>query len=190
MNILELRKAMRACAQTPTQNVLEHGMSVAHYFNDLRHHVLNNTPLKYEWRMPEWASDPLLWNNILDLKTIATYQIYHDCGKPFCRVEDEKGHHFPNHAQVSADTWMEITGNEQQSKLMLMDMDLHIMKSGEQKEFATRKEAATLLLTSLCEIHSNAAMFGGIESTSFKIKWKKLNRFGKQILNHMKENTL
>jgi hypothetical protein len=40
----------------------------------------------------------------------------------------------------------------------------------------------TLLVTSLCELHSNASMFGGIESTSFKIKYKQLDKRGNQVL--------
>lgn len=45
-----------------------------------------------------------------------------------------------------------------------------------------------LLITGLCEIHSNAVMFGGIDSQSFKIKHKKLNRLGKNIVKKIKEN--
>ena len=63
-----------------------------------------------------------------------------------------------------------------------MDMDIHLLKADGIEEFASRPEAATLLLTSLAEIHSNAAMFGGIDSTSFKIKWKHINKRGKKII--------
>ena len=45
----------------------------------------------------------------------------------------------------------------------------------------TEQDACTLLLAALAEIHSNAKMFGGIDSTSFKMKWKQLDRRGKQI---------
>ena len=51
---------------------------------------------------------------------------------------------------------------------MAMDMDVHTLKSEGIEEFAQRPEAASLLLTGLCEIHSNAQMFGGMESTGFK----------------------
>jgi hypothetical protein len=44
----------------------------------------------------------------------------------------------------------------------------------------------TLLVTSLCELHSNASMFGGIESTSFKIKYKQLDKRGNQVLKLLK----
>jgi len=187
MCLRELRQLMRSCPQTKTQNVLEHGFSVARYFRDLQNHIQNGTELKYQWRLPEWIHDELLWSNLFDLKIILRYQIYHDCGKPVCRVADEQGHHFPNHAEVSSELWLEYAPQyEQEARLMAMDMDLHLMKPGQEKEFAQRKEAATLLITSLCELHSNASMFGGIQSTSFKIKWKKLNKFGKRILNEMR----
>jgi len=68
-----------------------------------------------------------------------------------------------------------------------MDMDVHLLKDAGVDGFSSRPEAATLLLTALAEIHSNAEMFGGIESTSFKIKWKQLNRRGKKILIKLKE---
>lgn len=47
------------------------------------------------------------------------------------------------------------------------------------KNVWSKKDAYTLLLVSLCEIHSNASMFGGIESVSFKSKWKKIDQRGK-----------
>jgi hypothetical protein len=49
------------------------------------------------------------------------------------------------------------------------------------------KSIITLLIASLAEIHSNAEMFGGIESTSFKIKWKNIDRRGKQVFKYLKE---
>lgn len=64
-----------------------------------------------------------------------------------------------------------------------MDMDIHVLKSDGVEEFASRPEAISLLLTGLAEIHANAEMFGGIESTSFKIKFKQINKRGKQIIN-------
>jgi hypothetical protein len=62
-----------------------------------------------------------------------------------------------------------------------MDMDVHLMKAADITEFIKRPEAITLLITALCEIHSNCAMFGGIESTSFKIKWKHIDKRGRAI---------
>ncbi len=49
------------------------------------------------------------------------------------------------------------------------------------------KDAFTLLLAALAEIHSNSRMFGGENSDSFKIKFKKLEQRGKQICKYYKE---
>lgn len=49
----------------------------------------------------------------------------------------------------------------------------------------SRKDVCTLMLTALAELHSNANMFGGIESTSFIIKWKKLQKLGNIICNKL-----
>lgn len=64
-----------------------------------------------------------------------------------------------------------------------MDMDIHLLKADGVPEFTARPQAAALLLTGLAEVHANAAMFGGIESTSFKIKWKQIDKRGRQIIN-------
>ena len=64
-----------------------------------------------------------------------------------------------------------------------MDMDIHTLKSKNIQEFTGRSEAVPLLITGLCEVHANASMFGGIESTLFKIKWKQISRRGKKILS-------
>jgi hypothetical protein len=65
-------------------------------------------------------------------------------------------------------------------------MDIHLLKADGVEEFSQRKEAISLILTGLAELHSNAAMFGGIESVSFKIKWKNLNKRGRQVLDRIR----
>lgn len=110
--------------------------------------------------------------------------IYHDCGKPFCLQVDEEGkRHFPNHAEISKQTWLSCNGDLPTANLIGMDMELHLMRPGQEEQFSHRPEACTLIIAALCEIHSNAEMFGGIDSTSFKIKWKHLNKFATRILN-------
>lgn len=110
------------------------------------------------------------------------YTVYHDCGKPYCRTVDCNGKvHFPDHAKVSALIWKQHGGSEQQCWLMEHDMDIHQLKAEQIDTFCNCPEAITLLLAGLAEVHSNAQMFGGIESVSFKIKYKQIDKRGKAI---------
>lgn len=178
----DLSCLMMRCPQTKDQNTLQHGYSVHDYFLDLKNHIEEGSDLRFEWKLPDWIYNESLWEKLADYKTIRNYHIYHDCGKPFCRTIDEDGkHHFPDHAMWSYKTWWVLTGNHDEGLLMARDMEIHLMKSGQEQYFAEYDNAATLLITGLCEMHSNASMFGGIDSTSFKIKWKNINRFGKRI---------
>lgn len=173
---------MILCEQMPSMSVLQHGQSVHNYYLDLHQHIHHDTPLKYQWRLPQWIQEQALWEKANSLETISLYHTYHDCGKPRCRMVDQDGRaHFPNHAAVSEAVWREIGGPESVARLIGMDMDAHLLKDEGIAEFAARPEAATLLITALAEIHSNASMFGGVESTSFKMKWKHLDRRGKKI---------
>lgn len=153
------------------------------FFIDLKSHVTKGTALTLPWRLPEWATNPKLWSKLLEDDTVQEYQLFHDCGKPFCRTVDDEGkQHFPNHAATSEKIWREIGGEEQVAKLIGMDMDIHLLKDDGIAEFASRQEAASLLLTGLAEIHSNASMFGGLSSVSFKVKLKQIDRRGKKIV--------
>lgn len=178
---------MMACEQMPGMSVLEHGHSVHRYFMDLMGHVLEGRPLAYEWKLPDWAKEPALWEKTTSLEVMRLYQTYHDCGKPACREIDADGRvHFPNHASVSARMWRSIGGDEAVARLIERDMDIHLLKAEGLQSFLDQPEAPTLLLTGLAEIHSNASMFGGIGSTSFKMKWKQIDRRGKQITAKLK----
>jgi len=177
---------MANCEQTKGMSVLDHGKSVKEYLFDLLDHLRNKTPLKYEWSLPNWVyeySDFLL-KNIVDDKTLSLYTKYHDCGKPFCMEIDENGkRHFPNHAQKSYEIFKQVFKNEVAAELVKHDMDIHLLKADGVEEFCKSPYAITLLLAGLAEIHSNAVMFGGIESTSFKIKLKSITQRGKQIIS-------
>jgi len=189
MKLQSLRAEMEACEQTQGLSVLAHGYSVNAYYHDLRSHVLDGTPLEYDWKLPEWVFDVIIWENQADLETINNYQIYHDCGKPRClEIDDEGRRHFPNHAEVSANTWKELGGTDREVNLMRDDMCIHLLKDAGVSEFAKKEDWATLLITGLCEVHSNASMFGGVDSTSFKIKWKQINKRGKAILKQLEKN--
>ncbi len=187
---------MLTCFQFEDMNVLQHGQSIHEWYCDLYDHLFHGKPLKLQWRLPGWLNDaqPIIKEKLLDFDILKTYQIYHDCGKPLCRTVDENGkQHFPNHAAVSKQWWLECSDGSPEAlaiaELIGMDMDIHLLKSDGLEEFASRKEAISLLLTGLCEIHSNARMFGGIESTGFKIKWKHLDKMGKRIIERMKSDS-
>lgn len=77
---------------------------------------------------------------------------------------------------------MEIDGNEAIGNLIRGDMRAHLLNADTIDTFCAEPLAATWILTAFAELHSNAQMFGGIESTSFKIKLKKLSKFSKRIL--------
>lgn len=184
---------MRECFQFQTMSVLDHGLSVHEWYRDLYAHLTEGKPLQRLWRMPDWITDPLIPQKLLDFELLQTYQVYHDCGKPFCRTVDDLGRqHFPDHAEASRKRWLECSDGSPEAlriaHLIAMDMDAHLLKADGIAEFAAREEAISLLVTALCEIHSNADMFGGIESTNFKIKWKQLDKTGKRILTHIRAN--
>lgn len=180
---------MRECFQFKTMSMLDHGEDVRSWYLNLKRQILNDPGLKYEsgweWKLPSWISSEAIKQHFLtaDDEVIRLYQIYHDCGKPLCREVDADGkQHFPNHAEVSKAQWLECGGSQDVADLIGMDMDIHTLKACEVEEFAKRPQAITLLLTGLCELHSNAQMFGGIGSTGFKIKFKALERYGARIV--------
>jgi len=180
---------MQACSQSNTQNVLQHGLSVYGWFEELLAYLAEGRSLSRTWRLPEWIHDPLLLQRLLPMETLRTYQIFHDCGKPYCIEYDEQGkRHFPNHEDWSWHTWLnELGGDRQVATLMQLDMDIHRLKACELEDFAALPEAVSLILTGLCEVHSNADMFGGIESTSFKIKYKQIEKRGRQVLEILRK---
>lgn len=64
-------------------------------------------------------------------------------------------------------------------------MVLHTIKSEELEQKITQFSQAdwlTLLVVAFAELHANAEMFGGTNNTSFKIKFKQLDKRGKQLL--------
>ena len=178
-----LIEEMAACQQTPTQSVLEHGRSVWSHFQQLSDHLAHGTDLPPWWRVPAWAYSPGLLDHLPSMAILEEYTIYHDAGKVVTRAVDADGrHHFPDHAKATETLWLSVGGNPQAARLMGMDMDAHLLKADGIHEFASRPEAPALLLVALAEVHSNAAMFGGTNSDSFKIKAKHLEKRGRQVM--------
>lgn len=174
---------MSACSQSKGQTILEHGEAVAARYKDLIGEQ------KLEWRLPDWFDLNYLLPLCPSAEIMEQYHIYHDCGKPFClTIDDEGRQHFPDHARVSAAIWRAYGGSEQIAELIARDMDMHILKPAQAAEYGRLDLAPALLLTALSELHANAEMFGGIESTSFKIKFKALNKLGRNIITQLKGN--
>lgn len=177
-----LIETMTSCEQTAGMTILQHGEMVAVYYADLIDHLEHGAPLNFQWRLPEWASRPEVLDALPSREIMGEYHLFHDCGKPACLTVDEDGRrHFPNHTATSKQIWLAAGGSYEIGDLIGMDMDAHLLKADDLEEFALRPQAQALLLTALAEIHANATMFGGIESTSFKIKWKHIDKRGRQI---------
>lgn len=178
---------MLTCEQTKGQTVFQHGSSVQQMSFELIGHLSDGFSIS-GWKLPEWlvANKSEITSNLHSLEDIACYTLYHDCGKPLCRTVDAEGKvHFPDHAAVSRQAYLDATSDERVANLIGWDMEIHKSSLEEIEQLTTsvwsRHDACTLLLVSLAELHSNARMFGGIDSTSFKIKWKKIDKAGKKI---------
>lgn len=193
MNFQELAVSMIKCEQTVGQSVYQHGVSVNQHFEEL---IYNLDSFSFEnWKIPNWINEykDKLLSNIHDKDIISMYLLYHDCGKSWCLTFDDQGNrHFPNHTNVSKQKFLEAGGDPIVANLIGWDMCIHILNSTEIQQKLesewTIKDACTLLLASLSEIHSNSKMFGGTESQSFKIKYKQIERRGKQICKYYFDN--
>ncbi len=176
MVLKSLVNEMHDCEQAKGMSILDHGWSVRNYARDL----IGNRD-QYNWKIPEWFPDEFDF----DLYTLDKYTIFHDCGKPNCRTVDEDGkHHFYNHADISSVVWESISDDKMIKELIARDMEIHTIKAVDLPEFKRDIEIAKMLtVVGLAELHSNADMFGGIESVSFKIKYKHWCKRAKRVFN-------
>lgn len=191
MKINEVVKAMTECEQTKGQSVYQHGVSVFETFRDLQNDCSN-------FRLSDLIKENLcnLFEDAYRGEIIEQYLVFHDCGKPFCRTVDSEGKvHFPDHANVSKKTYLEFSDfkhKEIVANLIGWDMVLHTSTADEVKNYLdnvwTKSDAYTLALASISEVHSNAKMFGGTDSVSFKSKIKKVIKRVNQIIRYYKEN--
>lgn len=165
---------------------------------DIYSHLQFNNKLQYNWKIPNWLYEnkDFILKNLLPISLLTTYQIYHDIGKPYCKIydlEDNSKYHFPNHANISSKIYSNIFGDDNIISLLIKrDMDIHLIKSKDIEYFIGNTKldhqiSLSLLLTGLSEIHANAEMFGGIDSISFKIKYKQIESRGKQIIKLIKD---
>ena len=181
---------MANCEQTKGQSVLQHGESVRDYTFDLINHMRSGEPLQFEWRLPDWIDQhrDLILQSLPSDETLELYTKFHDIGKPYCLEIDSEGkRHFPNHAEVSFQIFTQLFDDQVAADLIRHDMDIHLLKADGVEAFCESPNALTHLIVGLAEVHSNSQMFGGMESTSFKIKWKCLNQRGKQITSFINQ---
>lgn len=182
---------MHQCPQTDNQSTLDHGFSVKNYLFDLLSHLRSNKDLKYEWRIPSWVYDKkeIILKSLPSDEILKKYTILHDCGKWKCITIDQHGkRHFQNHSEISYEVYKSFFGEDVVSDLIRHDMHIHRLKSSNIDDFCQIPNYITLLIVGLCEINSNAKMFGGINSESFKIKYKSINKNGKKIIEYHEKN--
>lgn len=172
---------MKNTFQTSNIDMLEHGLMVNKSYSKIlkkeeeytRHFDFNDDDLNS------------LLNLQYDVILMRHYQIYHDCGKPFCQERDENGKpHYPNHAEKSAEIHQQYFDCEIANKLIKNDMIFHSLKSEDLTQWILSNDInliASLYLTAWSELFANSLMFGGVNSDSFKIKKKKLNKSFKKI---------
>lgn len=171
--------------QTDSESLYDHGRSVWKYTQKL---ITGDTS---DMRIPQWYYDykDRILDSLPDLQTIETYTTFHDIGKSTCLEIDENGkRHYPNHAEISYEKWMELADDDIPNKKLIGDLIRYDMLfHTEDAEVILAKKLSpsilcTLLLSALGAIHANAEAFGGFESDSFKIKCKKLDKRAKKIL--------
>lgn len=169
----ELLVAMKNCFQFENVNIYEHGIMVnKEYFNIVT--MLSSGCIIDP--LPKELLDIYMHHTLLPFSLMMTYQILHDCGKPLCHIVDENGKsHYPNHAFVSYSEIKKYFPEEYDLQYLIAhDMDFHTMKPSQLINLSKSKYGFSLYLTAWAELIANSQMFGGFQSTSFKIKKKHL----------------
>jgi hypothetical protein len=172
---LTLSTCMQKMRKTPQGpgTVWTHGQQVLRKFQELMSGDYTSWP---RIEKVTWVEEALRsFKTVYPIEDIYTYCLYHDIGKPFCLTQTDGNIHFPNHAQVSHDIWLQVDTRKHIATWMLHDMDIHTMC---REDFGQTPDANLHRLVGLAEVYANAEMFGGYESDSFKIKLKKLIKNG------------
>jgi hypothetical protein len=66
-------------------------------------------------------------------------------------------------------------------------MAIHKVRSSNFEEFMKTPNLITHIIVGLAEMNSNAEMFGGISSDSYKIKYKNFDKYAQRALLQLKE---
>ena len=196
-----MRRAMDATMQFPGVSMTDHGRQVLSCYEKLvgflsqepqatdrsmRSGDANQEEPAPFPRLPAWAAQHrrLLCAMQPSPEVMREYLLLHDCGKPFCRTQDQEGRmHYPGHAGVSAEVYRRALGkSEEVESLIERDMLIHTISADDLPSFALSPGAAGLLLAGLAEVYANSEMFGGTDSNGFKIKMKHLERRGRRLV--------
>lgn len=174
----ELHAAMAACEQAPGQNMLQHGQSVHDHYRWLIAQLETGAapfPILAAVHARFPCSPPA---------ALERYHRYHDCGKHLVQTTDADGkRHFPGHAEASAQQYALLFPEDTETQhLIRKDMDFHTLRGDDLLALCQDPLAPVLYLTAWAEVYANAAMFGGTQSDSFKIKAKRLIQAGKKLL--------
>ena len=173
---------MATCFQFKTIDMLQHGNMVHTAYLQLLRDIATCNMTKY----PPCTEQ--IWNkyrsNLPSPETIRLYHVYHDCGKHLSlTIDDEGRRHYPNHAENSYNLFRQYNDDSVAAQLIKHDMHLHVLRGDELNQFLRSFDHIGILwLTALCELFANAELFGGCDQTSFKIKYKHLEKVGKRLL--------
>jgi hypothetical protein len=125
---------MCAGKQTLGISYWEHGQLVSQRFKDL----MNPNP-SMTWKLPDWFMENDTWIReqlAPRYEELIEYQIWHDCGKPYCRTVDDDGKvHYPNHAIISAGIWLSLNGDPKIGELIQDDMICHQLRPSDAEAF-------------------------------------------------------
>lgn len=171
--------AMQNCWQSPQETVWQHCQNVSRIYLDLM-----QNPDKYSLPSVIRNNFQKIQANQAPSQIVRDYLEWHDCGKPYCATTIEGRTSFPNHAAISKDLFLRAGGNPESAKLIGLDMLFHTTKPAEMKNLTLDTPTLfTLMMSGWAALFSNAQMFGGFESESYKIKASQMTSRCKKILN-------
>lgn len=179
-------ESMIRCEQAPGVDMLDHGIAVFQKYKQLYKHLHGISTCD---SAPSWMSRrEEIIPALAPLDVVFDYTVHHDCGKPSCLTVGEDGkRRYPGHAVASEAVAASMGLRKAVRSLISKDMDFHTLKSEDIARFAADPDAVTLMVVAAAEVLANAEMFGGTDSDSFKIKWKHIEKRGRQVLDAIKQ---